>query len=66
MPWRPWRYSADDYRAAITAAGPHRRPLTGVPASSPWDPDLARALAEHGVRVEEEAVWEALSADLAG
>lgn len=66
VPWRPWRYSADDYRAAVAVAGPDRRPLTGAPASSPWDPDLARALAEHGVRVEEEAVWEALLADLAG
>ncbi|MFJ2402662.1 DUF2399 domain-containing protein [Streptomyces xanthochromogenes] len=31
---------------------------------SPWDPDLATALAEHGVRIDEEAVLDSLLADL--
>ncbi|MCX5400318.1 TIGR02679 family protein [Streptomyces sp. NBC_00102] len=72
VPWQPWRYSAADYRAAVAASGADAengaalRPLTGAAAPSPWDPDLALALAEHGVRVEEEAVLETLLADLAG
>lgn len=66
VPWRPWRYSADDYRAAVAAAGPDLRPLDGKPAPSPWDPGLALALAEHALRVEEEAVVDVLLTDLAG
>ncbi|MFJ9547013.1 TIGR02679 family protein [Streptomyces erythrochromogenes] len=65
VPWRPWRYTADDYREAVVAAGPDLRPLEGKPAVSPWDPDLARALAEHALRVEEEAVLDVLLTDLA-
>ncbi|APU44678.1 TIGR02679 family protein [Streptomyces sp. TN58] len=64
VPWQPWRYTAGDYRAAVAAAGPGPRPLDGKPAPSPWDPDLAAALAEHALRVEEEAVLDALLADL--
>lgn len=66
VPWRPWRYTADDYRAAVAAAGPDLRPLGGKPAPSPWDPDLALALAEHALRVEEEAVLDVLLTDLEG
>ncbi|WP_128637549.1 TIGR02679 family protein [Streptomyces sp. C] len=66
VPWRPWRYTADDYRAAVAAAGPVLRPLDGKPAQSPWDPGLALALAEHALRVEEEAVLGLLLSDLAG
>lgn len=64
VPWRPWRYTADDYRAAVAAAGPVPPPLTGKPALSPWDTGLAPALAEHGARIEEEAVTDVLPADL--
>ncbi|MFE1475715.1 TIGR02679 family protein [Streptomyces cyaneofuscatus] len=64
VPWQPWRYVADEYRAAVAAAGPAPPPLTGMSALSPWDPDLATALAEHGVRIEEEAVLDSLLADL--
>ncbi|WP_241989825.1 DUF2399 domain-containing protein [Streptomyces sp. AC1-42T] len=38
-------------------AGP---PLTGTRAEAPWDPGLADALREAGVRVEEEAVLDEL------
>ncbi|MFI1282203.1 TIGR02679 family protein [Streptomyces sp. NPDC020858] len=65
VPWRPWRYTADDYREAVAAAGPDLRPLDGKPALSPWDPDLALALTEHALRVEEEAVLDVLLTDLA-
>nr|WP_322973786.1 DUF2399 domain-containing protein [Actinacidiphila oryziradicis] len=43
-----------------------RRAAHRTPAESPWDPALASALAELGVRVEEEAVLGDLLSDLAG
>ncbi|MBQ0988183.1 TIGR02679 family protein [Streptomyces sp. F63] len=63
VPWRPWRYTAADYRtaAARTTGAPH---LTGSPADTPWDPALAAALTEHGLRIEEEAVLGELLSDL--
>ncbi|MEU6891122.1 TIGR02679 family protein [Streptomyces sp. NPDC046557] len=65
VPWRPWRYMAADYRAAAALAGPEGLPLAGRQAEAPWDPALAQALLELGVRVEEETVLDALLADLA-
>ncbi|MEU4093319.1 DUF2399 domain-containing protein [Streptomyces sp. NPDC026673] len=62
VPWTPRRYTAADHRDAVTDRG---APHTGFPAASPWDPPLAEAPAEHGVRVEEEAVLDTLLADLA-
>ncbi|MCX4584664.1 TIGR02679 family protein [Streptomyces sp. NBC_01481] len=63
VPWRPWRYTAAHYRAA--AARLTEVPdLTGAPAATPWDPALAAALAERGVRVEEEVVLDDLLSDL--
>ncbi|MFB7598570.1 TIGR02679 family protein [Streptomyces sp. NPDC056160] len=64
VPWRPWRYTAVDYRAAVVTAGAEAPDLTGPPAATPWDPALAVALAECGVRVEEEAVLDELLTDL--
>jgi uncharacterized protein (TIGR02679 family) len=64
VPWRPWRYTAADYRTAA-AATPLAPPLTGTPATAAWDPGLSLALTELGVRVEEEAVLDTLLADLA-
>lgn len=63
VPWWPWRYTAADYRAAVTAMGDAPE-LTGPPAATPWEPALACALAQHGVRVEEESVLDDLLADL--
>lgn len=64
VPWRPWRYTATDYRSfAATAQG--LPPLTGTPAEAPWDHALAPAMAELGVRVEEEVALALLLADLA-
>ena len=68
--WQPWRYDRDSYEAVATAmlaaheAAPPPR-LTGDPASTPWDPDLATAMAHHDVRVEEELFLDTLLADLA-
>lgn len=63
VPWRPWRYGADDYEAAVAGVG-QPRAFTGVTAQTPWDPALAAALTRHGVRVEEESVLDDLIADL--
>lgn len=63
VPWRPWRYTAADYRAAVSALA-EAPDLTGPSAATPWDPALAVALAERGVRVEEEAVLDDLLTDL--
>lgn len=57
--WRPWRYDATAYRDA-----PSDTPLVGRPGPTPWDPSLAREMAERGVRVEEEHVLPDLIADL--
>jgi uncharacterized protein (TIGR02679 family) len=65
VPWQPWRYTAADYRAAAALATAAAPPLTGSPAGTPWDPPLAPALSELGVRVEEEAVLGQLLSDLA-
>ncbi|MEU7104983.1 DUF2399 domain-containing protein [Streptomyces sp. NPDC046215] len=64
VPWHPWRYTASDCRALV-AATPSSRPLTGTPAEAPWDLALAPALAELGVRAEEETALDLLLADLA-
>jgi uncharacterized protein (TIGR02679 family) len=63
VPWRPWRYTAAHYRAAVAGVA-EASELTGPPAATPWDAALAVALAEHGVRVEEEAVLDDLLLDL--
>ncbi|MFD0266007.1 TIGR02679 family protein [Streptomyces sp. NPDC127106] len=63
VPWRPWRFTAADYRAACLT-GPAGPPLTGRPAEAPWDLELSDALAELGIRVEEERVLPALLSDL--
>ncbi|WP_405440527.1 TIGR02679 family protein [Streptomyces niveus] len=63
VPWQPWRYTAAHYRAAVARAV-EAPDLAGSPAKTPWDPGLAAALAEHGVRVEEETVLDDLLADL--
>jgi uncharacterized protein (TIGR02679 family) len=55
----PWRFDAASYAAVPSAA-----PLTGRPCPSPWDPELASAMARRGVRVEEELVLPELIADL--
>lgn len=59
----PWRFSAEDYRAARTA-GATGRPLGTGAVSTPWDPELSRAMVEAGVAVEEEVVLETLLTDL--
>ncbi|MFJ8940268.1 TIGR02679 family protein [Streptomyces sp. NPDC102365] len=64
VPWQPWRYTTVHYHSAA-ANTPATAPLTDTPTTAPWDPDLAPALTELGVRVEEETVLADLLADLA-
>ena len=61
LAWRPWRFDATHYRAAVHEASPA---LTGGPAPTAWDPALAEAMVEHARRVEEETVLEELLTDL--
>lgn len=63
VPWTPWRYTAEDYLAAIDRGAPALA-LDGPPAPASWDPRLAVAMSEHGLAVEEEAVSEVLARDL--
>ena len=60
---RPWRMTAADYRHALEAG--ESTPLTGSPAASPWEPELAALLAEHGRAVMEERLIAVLLTDLA-
>ena len=60
---KPWRMTAADYRHALETG--ESTPLTGSPAASPWDPELAALLAEHGRAVMEERLIAVLLTDLA-
>lgn len=60
--WRPWRYTAADYRAAAGAGGGAR--LGAGTVAAEWDGELEPAMTEVGLRVEEEAVLPWLLADL--
>ena len=62
---RPWRFGAADYLQALDDGDP-RTPLSGAAADSPWDPELARVMAQLGVIVYEEDVLDVLLGDLAG
>lgn len=63
VPFRPWRFMAADYKAAI-ASGVERPPLHSRRSVALWDAKLAGALAEGGVAVEEETVLGELLGDL--
>jgi uncharacterized protein (TIGR02679 family) len=61
----PWRMSAADYAEAVGAlpAGA-RLGLSGTPARTPWDPELATAMRRRGLAVHEESLLPSLLADL--
>ncbi|GAA3121538.1 TIGR02679 family protein [Streptosporangium carneum] len=64
--WRPWRYDALAYEAAISSARAlSATPLSGRPHATPWDSELSAAMARRAVRVEEEMVLGELLTDLA-
>ncbi|MEU0553240.1 TIGR02679 family protein [Dactylosporangium sp. NPDC006015] len=63
----PWRFGTADYQAAVLATRdpqtpPHR--LTGTPAATWWDPDLATAMHREDAAVHEERLTDTLLADL--
>lgn len=59
----PWRYNAADYKRAI-AAGLGTVELAGRLTASPWDEDLAKAMASEGLAIYEEQVLGELLDDL--
>lgn len=61
----PWRLGADDYLDGVDLLGPAAvLPLQGPPVGTPWDPELAMAMASRGVAVHEESLLDVLLADL--
>jgi uncharacterized protein (TIGR02679 family) len=65
FPFTPWRFTAADYRSAVRS-GSDRLFLRGRTATAAWDPDLAPAMLETGMAVEEETVLDGLLEDLGG
>ncbi|MFT4189513.1 MAG: TIGR02679 family protein [Aeromicrobium sp.] len=63
IPWSPWRYGADGYRAAL-ADQASAVPLVGPPVDTPWDDGLRVAMEASGMAVEEESVADLLADDL--
>jgi uncharacterized protein (TIGR02679 family) len=59
---RPWRMSARDYAAALPRAGGQL--LTESPVATPWDPQLAVLMSQHGAAVHEEALLDVLLGDV--
>ncbi|WP_250285847.1 DUF2399 domain-containing protein, partial [Frankia sp. CiP1_Cm_nod2] len=65
VPWRPWRFDTQAYRATLARVTGGE--LAGRrPVEASWDAELRPALQHHGVRVDEELVLPDLIADLAG
>jgi uncharacterized protein (TIGR02679 family) len=65
--WRPWRYDHRAYESAASATHHAFAPLaglTGEPAATPWDPELAAAMRRRNLRIEEELTLDALLQDL--
>jgi hypothetical protein len=65
VPFRPWRFTTADYKAAL-AVGGERPALHSRRSVALWDADLGRALLEADAAVEEETVLGELLDDLAG
>jgi len=63
----PWRFGVEDHRQALERAAlgaTDLRPLRGAVPDACWDVDLAAAIREAGVEVEEELVIDLLLRDL--
>lgn len=63
-PCSPWRMTARDYLTGL-ATEDNLVPLKNGPVATPWDPALARTMADRGAVVYEEAIADALLTDLA-
>ncbi|MCY7405071.1 MAG: DUF2399 domain-containing protein [Cryobacterium sp.] len=64
-PWLPWRFGAADYRAACESSQ-STAAFSGAVGETAWDPDLAVAMEDLRLRVEEESVLSELLGDLGG
>ena len=62
---QPWRFTAQDYAAAVRTAPGLAKPLEGRPVEATWDRALAAAMQEHQVSIAEEALSASLLPDLA-
>jgi uncharacterized protein (TIGR02679 family) len=63
----PWRFRAEDHRQAMSRAtltATELRPLRGTVPDACWDPELAPAIRQAGVEVEEEFVIDLLLSDI--
>lgn len=65
FPLVPWRFTAADYRDAVCSGG-DRPSLHGRTVIADWDSDLAPAMFDLGLAVEEETVLDSLLEDLGG
>lgn len=63
VPWRPWRFAANDYLDAVSVLA-DLTSFSGVVGETPWSTDLSTALNQHRLRIEEEAVLAPLLSDL--
>lgn len=68
--WRPWRYDRTAYDAlattvAATTSTAVSAQLSGEQVATPWDPQLAVAMARRALRIEEELALDTLLTDLA-
>lgn len=63
VPWTPWRFGENEYRAAC-AANRSSSSFAGAIGETPWDAGLAAAMEELRQRVEEESVLASLLSDL--
>jgi len=62
-PALPWRMSVAELHRHADLPG---APLVGTTVATPWEPDLASALAQRGSALHEEAVLDDLLTDLQG
>jgi uncharacterized protein (TIGR02679 family) len=62
LPIHPWHFDTPSYRTAARRHPGHD--LTGTPTEALWDPDLATAMTELRVKVEEEHLLDDLVDDL--
>lgn len=61
---RPWRFGANDYRAALEDKKRATRILAGAVVDARWDRALTQAMGAHGRAIDEEALADILVPDL--
>jgi uncharacterized protein (TIGR02679 family) len=61
---QPWRFSADDYAAAVRAAPGLGQALMGTAVDAIWDDRLTKVMQQHRISIAEEALAASLLQDL--